>query len=262
MKKKVNTEKVSSPKDSARKNTKPLDKLRLKLKKDPGAIICLALMIVMAVAALLLFRNVISKGAEAVSDSYKSAFASERDVAYQARYQKYYDAAEAANHVTNRAAIHIGNIQETEKLEVLKVSDVEFILEDSDDNSENITSWLEVPGEGTFVVDLQAAEFIVDNERSHVLVRLPYPELTNVKIDYPNANNILFKDDIFNGSYKDGENLAQKQLVEADLLIKKEFTSNERFYLNAQESAIATVEYLIRQLNPAVTDLSIDIEFY
>ena len=250
----ANAEKVSSKKPQTRRKTY--------LKKGTGTVICLALMIVMAAAALLLFQNVIGKGAEALADSYKAALASEKEASYQAQYQKYFDAAEAANHVTNRASIYIGNIKETDKLEVLKVSDVEFIVEDSGNNTGNITSWLEVPGEGTYVVDLNASEFIVDNERAYVLVRLPYPELTNVAIDYSNVKKILFKDDVFNGSYKQGEELASKQLGEADLLIKKEFASNEHFYLNAQEAAISTIECLIRQLNPAVENLSIEVEFY
>jgi len=106
------------------------------------------------------------------------------------------------------------------------------------------------------------AEFIVDNARAHVSVRLPYPELTNVAIDYSNVKKILFKDDVFNGSYKQGEELAMKQLGQGDLLIKKEFASNEHFYLNAQETAISTIQCLIRELNPKVENLTIDVEFY
>ena len=244
----------SSPKKPAAK--------KLKFKKGTGTVICIVLMIVMVAAALMLFQNVIFNGAEALADGYNAAFVSEKEAAYQALYQKYYDKAEAEHHVANRASIYIGNIKETEKLEVLKVSDVEFIVEDSGDNSGNITSWLEVPGEGTYVVDLSAAEFIVDNERAHVSVRLPYPELTNVAIDYSNVKKILFKDDVFNGSYKQGEELAMKQLGQGDLLIKKEFASNEHFYLNAQEAAISTIQCLIRELNPKVEDLTIDVEFY
>lgn len=244
----------SSPKKPAAK--------KLKFKKGTGTVICIVLMIVMVAAALMLFQNVIFNGAEALADGYNAAFVSEKEAAYQALYQKYYDKAEAEHHVANRASIYIGNIKETKKLEVLKVSDVEFIVEDSGDNSGHITSWLEVPGEGTYVVDLSAAEFIVDNERAHVSVRLPYPELTNVAIDYSNVKKILFKDDFFNGSYKQGEELANKQLGQGDLLIKKEFASNEHFYLNAQEAAVSTIQCLIRELNPKVENLTIDVKFY
>ena len=217
---------------------------------------------IMFVIAVFLLRSVIGKGAEALTDSFNASLASERDAAYQEQYRKYYDAAEAANHVKNRGSIYIGDITETEVLEVLKVSDVEFIVEDSKDNAGNVTSWLEVPGEGTYVVNLKAAEFIVDNERASVLVRLPYPELTNISIDYSNVKKILFKDDVFNGSYKQGEDLAMKQLNEAELLIKKEFASNEHFYLNAQEAAVSTIECFVREMNPDIEDISVTVEFY
>lgn len=232
------------------------------IKKGTGAVICIVLMIAMTAAAIMLFQNVIFKGAEAVTDGYNAAFISEKEAAYQALYQRYYDKAETEHHVANRAAINIGNIRETEKLEVLKVSDVEFIVEDSGDNAGNIISWLEVPGEGTYVVNLSAAEFIIDNERAHIRVRVPYPELTNVAIDYSNVKKILFVDDIFNGSYAQGQELARKQVGEGDLLIKKEFASNEHFYLNAQKAAISTIQCLIRELNPDIDDLTIDVEFY
>ena len=234
----------------------------MNVKKGIGAVICIVLMIIMSAASFMLFQNVVFNGAEALTDGYNAAYASEKEATYQALYQKYYDKAEAANHVANSAIIYIGNIRETERLEVLKVSDVEFIVEDRGNNSGNITSWLEVPGEGTFVVDLSAAEFIVDNERAHVSVRLPYPELTNVAIDYSNVKKVLFKDDVFNGSYKQGEELAMKQLGEGDLLIKKEFASNEHFYLNAQEAAVSTIKCLIMQLNSNIEDLTIDVDFY
>lgn len=233
-----------------------------KMKKGSSKTIYIILMIVMITMTVIFGKDIVGSGAKALADSYNAAYASEYDATYQALYQKYFDAAEAKYHVRNEVLISIGDIKETEKLEVLKVSDVEFIVEDKNSNDGNITSWLEVPGEGTFVVDLQAAEFVIDNERAHVLVRAPYPELTNVSIDYGNVQKILFKDDIFNGSYKEGEELAQKQLNEGDLLIKKEFASNQNFYLSAQEAAISSIQCLVRQMNPGVDNLMVDVEFY
>ncbi len=233
-----------------------------KMKRGSSKTIYIILMIVMITMTVIFGKDIVGSGAKALADSYNAAYASEYDATYQALYQKYFDAAEAKYHVRNEVLISIGDIKETEKLEVLKVSDVEFIVEDKNSNDGNITSWLEVPGEGTFVVDLQAAEFVIDNERAHVLVRAPYPELTNVSIDYGNVQKILFKDDIFNGSYKEGEELAQKQLNEGDLLIKKEFASNQNFYLSAQEAAISSIQCLVRQMNPGVDNLMVDVEFY
>lgn len=147
-------------------------------------------------------------------------------------------------------------------LEVLNVSDIEFIVQDKERSNGNITSWLEVPGEGTYVVNLQEAEFIIDNERMHVLVRVPEPELTNVRILYGKVDKILFKDDMFNGSYREGEELAMKQLNEADLLIKKEFAMNQNYYISAQNAARSTIECLVYKMNPGMDNLTVEVEFY
>ena len=95
-----------------------------------------------------------------------------------------------------------------------------------------------------------------------MLVRVPDPELTNISIDYANVRKLLFENDIFNDSHKAGEDLASQQLRSADSLIKKEFTSNQHFYLSAQKATINTIQCLVKQLNPEVADLTVDVEFY
>ena len=227
-------------------------------------LISIILSIVMIFVIVLLFGNMVSTGAEAVAASYTNAYNEQRNIVYQEKYDAYKSSAEEKFHVSNKVSIYVGNLKEEEKLEVLKVSDVEFVIEDKNNNDGKIISWLAVPGEGSFVVDLKAGEYVIDNERAHVLVRLPYPELTDITIDLANVQKILFKDNIFNGngSYSEGEELAQRQLRQAELLIKKEFTSNQNFYLNAQKAAISTIKALVKQLNPKVENLVVDVEFY
>ena len=53
-------------------------------------------------------------------------------------------------------------------------------------------------------------------------------------------------------SYKVGEELAHQQLGAAELLIRKEFASNQYFYLSAQEAVRTTIQCLVRQMNPGV----------
>ena len=233
---------------------------RFRLNKRTVPIFAIVLSIVMIIAIIVIFKDTVSTGAEALADGYNNAYTEEKDATYQKQYDIYKNSAEEKFHVSNRVSIYIGELKEVEKLEVLKVSDVEFVIEDN--NDENIVSWLEVPGEGMFVVDLKNGEFVVDNERAHVLVKVPYPELTNITIDYANVNNLLFEDGVFNGSNRIGEELAKKQLGEAELLLEKEFTSNENFYLNAQKVAVNIIEALIKQLNPEVENLTVDVEFY
>lgn len=238
---------------------------KIKFKKPKKTTITVTLIcacIVLGALSAFLFFDTINAGSESLKNAYLTNYYSEKESTYKEIYDYFYDYAENEYHVSNRAAIYVGDLKEQEKLEVLKVSDVEFIIEEKTDNSSNMISWLEVPGEGTFVVDLQAGEYIIDNARSYILVRVPYPELTNVKIDYANVEKLLFKDDWFNGNYSEGESLAQKQLEKAELLIKKEFLSNQNFYLNAQDAARSSIINLVKQLNPNVENLNVEVEFY
>lgn len=233
-----------------------------KLKKSTTKTIYIVLIIVMFTITLLSWRGIVSGGIDALTDSYNAAYLSEYDSTYNQWYERFFQEAEAKYHVRNEVAISIGDIREIGLLEVLNVSDIEFIVQDKDRGNGNITSWLEVPGEGTYVVNLQEAEFIIDNERMHVIVRVPEPELTNVRILYGKVEKILFKDDMFNGSYREGEELAMKQLNEADLLIKKEFAMNQNYYISAQNAARSTIECLVYKMNPGIDNLTVDVEFY
>ena len=242
---------------------KNLNKLMPVIEKYGQGIAIILLLIVIA-PIVILWIDIMSSGAKALADGYKEAYEEQKNATYQEYYNKNKNSAEEKFYVSNTVSIYVGDLKEEQKLEVLKVSDVEFIIEDKNSNEGNVVSWLEVPGEGTFVVDLKAGEYVIDNDRAHVLIRVPYPELTNVAIDYANVRKILFKDakGIFNGSYKEGEELAKRQLSQAELLIKKEFMSNQNFYLNAQDAAISTIKTLVKQLNPEVENLVVDVEFY
>ena len=251
----------STSSKEVQKKSKKVSK-RKSSKGGASTIIMIAALVGMVAITVFLANGIVGAGAEALANSYNAAYESERASAYQEQYDKYFDRAEKDYHVSNRVSITIGDLKEIAKLEVLTVSDVEYIIEEGENNSNGITSWLEVPGQGTYVVDLQAAEFLTDDERAYVKVRAPYPELTNISIDYANVKKLFFKNDILNDSYKVGEDLAQRQLNSADMLIKKEFASNERFYLSAQDAAVSTIQCLVKQLNPQNEDMNVEVEFY
>lgn len=217
------------------------------------------LLFIFVIAALYLWESSIQTGAEALAGNRATAFASEKEDAYQRWYDSAFERAEERYHSSNFLAINIGSFEESNKLEVLKVNDVEFIVENREDNSGNITAWLEVTGEGTFTVDLQAAEFIVDNQRQHVQVRAIYPELDNVTII--KAEMRLFRDDWMNGSYSEGVDLALKQRNEASLRIQKALTANQYIHEQARVVAERAIINLVKQFNPGNTDLVVEVEF-
>jgi hypothetical protein len=228
------------------------------LKKHRG-IVLLALTILLIALSIFLWVDSIGVGARALQKHYDDSYISAKDDVYQEWYDRSFDRAEKRYHISNRAVISIGNLEEAEKLEVLKANDVEFIIQNRDRSFGNITAWLEVSGEGTFVVDLKAAEFIVDNARQYVLVRVPYPELTNITII--DAVERWFKDDWSDGSYSQGIDLAIKQRNEASLRIQKSLMSNQYIYDNAKSVAKSTITNLVRQFNSEVLELTVAVEF-
>lgn len=239
-----------------------IEKLLLNKKKRYifVAILITASLLLACGSAWLIFRS-----AEVGVEAAQMAFARTKEEAemetYQSFYKKGYDRAEQSNHVSNEATIFIEKIQEVAKLEVLKVKDVEFIVEDAGDNDKNITSWLEVAGEGVFTVDLAVGEFLVDNLRRCVVVRVPEPRLTECVIDYDSVRLLKWDNDWWNDSIADGENLARKNMDEAFALIKKELTSNQRYFQAAKTSAENLIVNFIKELNSDIPELEVVVEF-
>ena len=67
---------------------------------------------------------------------------------------------------------------------------------------------------------------------------------------------------MLNDSYSVGAKLAKEMLDQGDLLIRKEFSSNQNYYKNAQDSAVSSIQYIVKQFNRDVEDLVVDVEFY
>lgn len=211
----------------------------------------------------------VSVGAGTVRNMNKSAIAAYSTAKDQTAteiseelYNLGFNQAETNYHVRNRATLSVSELKKVSKLQVLKISDIEYVTIQQDENDEGITAILEVPGTGTYTVDLDKAEYIVDTERSFVLVRLPNPELGEYNIDYSNVIKRLFNDSGFNESYSVGEDMARKMLKEGLLKIQSEIASDARYYESAKSSAENMVRNMVKSFNPNVENLQVDVEFY
>ncbi len=232
--------------------------------KKSGKKIYLILAVIIFLFAGGLFVASFMKGTRAV----KKAFDREKEKAEQAVFQSYYEqgynAGEKEYHVKNRGVITLGNIRETANLEVLSVSDVAYMIENPDSSNKNTQSWIEVPGTGVFTVNLAAGEFLVDDVRNSVYVRVPRPELLpmNINIDHSKVQVLRFASNTWNSSISDGEQLAGKQLNEARTKIQEDISSNLQYYEFAEKSAVSLIENLIKALNTDIPDLKVEIEFF
>ena len=248
-------EKPQEPKDPA---------VRKALRRQGANLLCIfiAVLLVILAAGMMVFG--LHNGSQAVKKAFEAEKAAAEESVYHAYYEQGYNAAEAEYHVKNRAAITLGNIRETADLEVLSISDIAYMIENPSGENKQTTSWLEVPGTGVFTVNLGAGEFLADDERSAVYVRLPKPEILpmNINIDHANVKVLRFSSNALLSSVREGEQLAGKQLNEARTKILEDIGSNVQYYEFAENSARTLLENLIRAVNSEIPDLRVEIEFY
>lgn len=270
--KELSPENRGNSKDSKSKRNKK----NIFTKKDVGIGITIIVAVICVGVIAYCCIDTLAVGAASAISRYQNVKQEVSDSTYEEFYQKAYDISEANHHVSNQVSITLGSLKEQAKMEVLKISTVEYKTPEDDEGDvvENIlssistffmgdvVSWLEVPGYGVFTVDLQSAEFIIDNERGYVLIRLPYPELSEFTIDYENVEVLNFEDSgIFKNSAKVGEDLARKQLQSAELTMRQNVNSNQKYYQAAENGATNILLNLVKQLNPQIENLVVDVEF-
>lgn len=222
-----------------------------KLKKVTGRKAGIGLAIILFIGAVILYRSGVSRMQKAYDENRRNT----SDKFYQAAY----DFEETKHHVSNYIVINLEDIRNVARLEVLKVSDTEFVI-DHPEEGHGIISWLEVRGVGVFTVDLMASEYITDFERQYVLINIPNPVLTQCAVE-KTGKQFWKNTSIFNGSVADGVKLSQEQLREGRLQLEDSMKQNRRFYEAAQKAAVSMVEARVKQWNPEFPDLKVEVNF-
>ncbi len=247
--------------------------VRIPFLGNPVLLLCVVLLF--ALLFVFVVPYLLDCGASAAIDSFRPAVEQAESETYDWFYTNSYNAAEAAYHVSTDVLITVGQLNQENRLEVLRVSDISY--EQTSGNGlqgdfslgavtnffvDDARSLLEVPGYGVFTVDLRAAEFIIDNERQYVLIRVPEPELTQFTIDYENVVQLQFESGgILNDSVDVGVEVAKQQLAGAELKLRQNIGNNQNFYSLAQSSAEKLLTTLVKQLNPKLPELCVEIEF-
>ena len=235
----------------------PQWKLQKKIFSLKG--VCFVIIAVSVIIGLLLIPKAVNRATRFAQDAYASA----KDRAAEDAYQKFYDtafaSAERKYHVSNNIAIEVASVREEANLEVLRVSDVEYVIESKEDNEDGIDTWMEFYGDGVYTVDMRASEFIIDSDRQYVLVRVPKPELTNCKITQ--TNRLFWKDKWRNESNAVGTELAADMRNEGYTKLNNYMKSNAQFYKSAKISAQTVISDLVKGLNSELPDLVVEVEF-
>ena len=237
-------------------------------KRIQGSVKMVLWIIIFLVTAGLFWMLGAQRMAAAIKTTYSDAKEQAKQSVYDSYYQASYEKAEAKYHVSNRVEISVSSVREQPQLEVLKSLNTKYEFSGPEDNENGLTAWLEVPVEGIFTVDLSVAEFLVDNDRQFVRVRVPKPELRSFSIDYPNVKKLLFDYDsaldrmVFDKSYTIGIHLAQTQLTNAYVSLRDEMACNQDLLKRARSSAELLLKSMIAGANPEVPGLTVEVEFF
>ncbi len=221
------------------------------------------MMILFGCVAVFLVMDAATVGIEAYRTAYDSAKQMSKNETREEFYNKALAIAERTNHVSNKATIEIDKIQEMARLEVLKVSDVAYLTEKYEDKTwilktGDVDVWLEVLASGVFTVDLQKSEFIIDNERAYVLIRVPKPELSDFRID---RGEPLLIDEQGWPTAEIGEDAVREMLNNAELSIRQGILENQETYKKAESLAIKLLQNLVKGLNLDIPNLTVEVEF-
>lgn len=194
----------------------------------------------------------------AVKDSYNTAKNEASEDAYKKTADKIISIGEERYHIHNGVNITIESISVEPKLEVLDVEDVSYQIFDDETKLTKSTAWYRFSGKGTYTVNMELSEIIVDEERNYILIRVPKPVLNDFKIT--NREMLLFKEKGWE-TISDGYNLARTAEAQAFEEIRQSISSNQDFYQAALHSAETILKNLARQSNPEL-DIDVDVEFF
>ena len=123
-------------------------------------------------------------------------------------------------------------------------------------------AWIRFNGIGTFTIDLQNTDFILDEQRKAVLVRVPSPVMGQILIQQ-DEDDVLYTSSagLFNNSSDTGNQLVLSLTQKAQQDMTAKARSNPEYYAQAKASAEKTIIQLIKNLNPDLPDLTVEVEF-
>lgn len=202
-----------------------------------------------------------SKGYSAGKEAYENAKTQAAEEVYQNYYDSSYTYAERKNHVSNLTLITITQVEKINQLEVLKVSKNTVVVENSSDNASGTFSWLSLTGSAVYVVNLDMAEYLIDQHRSTVIVRIPKPTFEYQSINEIDNLTTHTKKKINNGSINEGETIAQNLINKGNEELLSELQADQDSPQKAKESAVSLITSLVKQANPEIPNLQVTVEF-
>jgi cytoskeletal protein RodZ len=229
-----------------------------KLKWVKTIMIC-AIIILIGVNSLIV-TYAFQTAKNSAKNAYSSSFEEKKDEVYDWFHETAYKYSEEKYHVKNKATISITQVKETAELEVLQAGASVYNV-----NEEESRCTL-YKGTGVFTVNLKEAEYIIDDERQYVLVRVPSPKLGEVSVDdyeiyEPEYEGNVFQRFVFNGSSSEGVEMAITDRKEGQTMLENKIRTTQLYAQSARTSAESLIQELVKNFNPDVDDLTVEVEF-
>lgn len=229
------------------------------------SLVLLATIVVCILVGAFMIWRIVGKCFAGLADGFHNTVDTVASETYDFFYNKSYESAYAQNHVRNDVSIIIGPLREKAELEVLEVHDVEYTFGTPSDKKER---WLKATGNAVFTVNLAAGEFLTDDARQYVLLRVPVPEAGGFTIT--KTDNISPEQKKgwqfftgFGGDHSDEESdLAHTLLAEAQVKMQETVSSSPYFYNAAKDAAKTTLINFVKSLNPEIPELTVEVEFF
>ena len=231
-----------------------MDKNEVKQK-----IIAKSVTILLPFIFLILIIILLTLSRHVTASSTQQAYDTSVTSTYESTYNSFYKYAEKKNHVSNKVDLKISDIEDISDLEVYTVADTVFLKgEKPDDHIGTL-----INGHAYYTVNLSAGEFLVDNQRNTVYIRIPKPELGNVIIEN-NRRTFEFKNKTFltDGSDSRGSTLAREFERIAKEEIYDNIKSNTNYLEQAKKSAVQIIEDLVIAMNPDIENPIVKVSFY
>lgn len=234
-------------------STKAGSRRRTRRRINLTAVIPASLIIIVSCISISLYNKTVRTGAEAFSAAYSDS----RDKVSDEISREFYNAAL----VQYKPVYSTVTDMETENglLEVFRVSDISYIPHSPAGGVET-PFYIEIPCSGIYTVNMQNSEIINDEQRKHVTVRIPQPELTDFTVEFESARLIDTSGITISSVGKSASEYAHEAADEDDPVLMENMLANRIFTENAEEAAKKILVQAISARNPFL-DITVEVEF-
>ena len=247
----------------------PVNTEILKPKKNRTTLlVVVSVLLILIIAVVYLSISIIPNSLGSTLSNFREQAQSTHDTVSNDIYTKYYTKYREKYYTSSKVDISVGQLSTDPKLQVLAISSIKYDINETPSNIINeifggkTKSWLQVPANSVFTVNMQLAEYVIDNDCQYVLVRIPRPELSRFSIDHEKIVLRYFDESgVFKNADRSEVENYNDRLSKIESELYQEVLNNQSYYVMAQDNARKTISNLIKQLNPSYPDLVVDVEF-